>query len=253
MNALTIANFSIRTSDNLYSLNDLHRSSGGEKRHKPSNFMANQQTQELIHAIEEEGSIAYHTIRGGNAKQQGTFVCEELVYAYAMWISAKFHLMVIRAFKALNTGAIPCLSNHQGLSVCQAANLQKAVKAKCRYERRHYQRLYNALYDEFGVKSYKDIDPADYQAAMDFVREFTFFEHEALMQYAQHLAWHTQFIYSWYKAIEKPFRALSPQLSAQIHDHIIHAVINANHIGKQIGYDGMNPTIPQNKHWSVGF
>ncbi|MFA9487162.1 MULTISPECIES: BRO family protein [unclassified Moraxella] len=58
------------------------------------------------------------------------------------------------------------------LSDCQAATLHKAVKAKCRYERRHYQRLYNALYDEFDVRSYKAINPADYQAAMDFVRRF---------------------------------------------------------------------------------
>ncbi|WFF38045.1 ORF6C domain-containing protein [Moraxella nasibovis] len=58
------------------------------------------------------------------------------------------------------------------LSDRQAATLHKAIKAKCRYERRHYQRLYNALYDEFDVRSYKAINPADYQAAMDFVRRF---------------------------------------------------------------------------------
>ncbi|WFF38039.1 KilA-N domain-containing protein [Moraxella nasibovis] len=234
MNALTIANHSIRTSGDLYSLNDLHKSSGGNAKHQPANFMRNEQTQELIHAIEEEGSVAYHTIRGGNAKQQGTFVCRELVYAYAMWISAKFHLMVIRAFDALNTGAISCLSNHQGLSVCQAATLQKAVKAKCRYDRRHYQRLYNALYDEFGVKSYKDILPEDFETAMDFIQAFRFDEHEELARSAELLAWHTKHIYDWYKQIEHPLRAIAPQLSAQVHDHIIYANGYAGQVGRRL-------------------
>lgn len=107
MSNLTILKTSIRQSDNLYSLNDLHVASGSENRHKPSLFMTNQQTKDLIAEI-DNSSVAGNPasvkiVRGGrNPELQGTWVCEELVLSYAMWISPKFHLIVLRAFLAMH-------------------------------------------------------------------------------------------------------------------------------------------------------
>lgn len=105
----TQADFVIHEVNGLYSLNDLHKASGNEKRHAPALFLRNQETQALIAAIEQDGLIAYNTINGGH--HRGTYVCRELVYRYAMWISAKFSLMVIRAFDRMTKGeTIPCLA-----------------------------------------------------------------------------------------------------------------------------------------------
>jgi hypothetical protein len=89
-------------------LNDLHRASGGEAKHQPALFVRLDQTQALIKEISSTDlqSIPIGTVLG-KGKQQGTFVAKELIYAYAMWISPKFSLMVIRAFDALVTGQRP--------------------------------------------------------------------------------------------------------------------------------------------------
>ena len=69
---LIISNHTISQDKNgFFSLNDLHKVSGGASKHQPSNFMRNAETQELIKEIELEKSnssnlmsIAYTTTEG---------------------------------------------------------------------------------------------------------------------------------------------------------------------------------------------
>lgn len=56
----------------------------------------------------------------------------------------------------------------------QAYQIQKAIKQKCLNNKVHYQTIYHALYDEFGVKSYKDILTCDFDEAVAFVESFEF-------------------------------------------------------------------------------
>jgi hypothetical protein len=93
--ALTIGTSEIRQLDGLYSLNDFHKASGGELKNRPVEFMRLEQTQALISEIGKVGIPTFKVIRGAHG---GTYACKELVIAYAAWISAEFHLKVIRVF-----------------------------------------------------------------------------------------------------------------------------------------------------------
>lgn len=103
MSNLTVLKTSIRDLDGLYSLNDLHKASGNDPKHRPNQFVRLDITQDLINEIQGENSTAQicalRSINGG--PNRGTYACEELILSYAMWISPKFHLIVLRAFLAM--------------------------------------------------------------------------------------------------------------------------------------------------------
>ena len=99
MSNLAILNTNVRSYENLFSLNDLHQVSGNLAKHKPVLFLRLDTTKALIAEIEKDNQHALKIIRGTNG---GTYACEELVIAYAMWISPKFHLIVLRAFLAMH-------------------------------------------------------------------------------------------------------------------------------------------------------
>jgi phage antirepressor YoqD-like protein len=95
--ALVVADTTIRRDEHgRYCLNDLHRAAGEQPRHRPHYWMDSVKTRELIAEVEIAGIPAIQSKQG-----LGTFVIKPLVYAYAMWISAAFHLKVIEAYDAL--------------------------------------------------------------------------------------------------------------------------------------------------------
>ena len=103
MSNLAILNTSIRTHESLFSLNDLHKASGGAEKHRPSLFIRLDTTQDLISEIQKEvksTDLIFKTTGGRGLR--GTYACEELVLSYAMWIDPKFHLIVLRAFLAMH-------------------------------------------------------------------------------------------------------------------------------------------------------
>lgn len=108
--SLIISNISIHQDViGRYSLNDLHKAAGNEERHSPNKWLRLDQTSELIEEILNDQicpikNASAKPVDTKKGRYGGTYVCKELVYAYAMWVSAKFHLAVIRAYDDLVNG-----------------------------------------------------------------------------------------------------------------------------------------------------
>ena len=177
MNAIAISNVAIRqTENNLYNLNDLHKASGGEKRHELTNWLKLQQTTELIDELSkpeipgwEENQQVIQVVKGGN--KRGTYACKELVYAYATWISAKFFLQVIRTFDAVISGSLqPKLAQ---TTVADRTPLRQAVSAlvgKCNID---YSSAYSMVHQRFGVESIEEIAADKLPDAIAYIHALT--------------------------------------------------------------------------------
>jgi hypothetical protein len=117
-NAITIAGIKVRQDEHgRFCLNDLHKASGGHQKDRPKYWLENQKTAGLMASL-EKGGITPFSVKAGRGG--GTFVCKEMVYAYAMWISSDFHVSVIQTYDALVNGQIQAI---EGRAARQAARL----------------------------------------------------------------------------------------------------------------------------------
>ncbi len=164
MSNLAILNTSIRSYENLFSLNDLHQASGNLTKHKPAFFLRIDMTKDLIAEIEKETPNALKVIRG---TQGGTYACEELMLAYAMWISPKFHLIVLRAFLNLHKKSTALLPNT--ITPEQQQAIQSAVQQAHHRTGLHWQEIYRQLKSAFKVAKYDQIPQGQFGNAMAFI------------------------------------------------------------------------------------
>lgn len=112
-----------------YCLNDLHRaavSSGANERTKePGKFLSSPQTVELINELETTQDLGSMPVTSFGGRNGGTYVCKELVYAYAMWISPAFNLKVIRTFDSIQTASAKSLASDRiqaGIMLLESAS-----------------------------------------------------------------------------------------------------------------------------------
>lgn len=245
---LVIGDFSIRQDeDGRYCINDLHKASGGAEKHKPFNFMRNQQTKDLIAEIERENmmlksehhkSKAVNTVKG-KGLSQGTFVVKELVYYYAMWISAKFHLTVIRAYDAMVMQWQ--INDRQSISPEQQALLHEIVARRSGGERKIYAEMWSRHNRHFKIPRYAELlaihfaEAVHYLETMELKAKIVEPKQDLIAvdrhyhQSVQGLAWHMLWVREWWREFGEAIRTISPHMAGAVHDHFQDGAMFAFH------------------------
>jgi hypothetical protein len=187
--ALIVCGISVRQdADGRYCINDLHRASGGEAKHKPGNWLMLDQTKALAAEIEIAGNPAISekagipAIHATTGRNGGTYVVKELVYAYGMWISPAFHLKVIRAYDALVTQSSPTQSQYPksrkalpgGLTLEQQDAVKALVRSRVEVLPKAKQgkaaiTCWSSIKSKFGVKTYKEVPPEQFGEVLSLV------------------------------------------------------------------------------------
>ena len=168
MSNLSILNTSIRTHESLFSLNDLHQASGGAEKHRPSLFIRLDATQDLISEIQKEvksTDLIFKTTGGRGLR--GTYACEELVLSYAMWISPKFHLIVLRAFLNLHKNQTALLPNT--ITPEQQQAIQSAVQQAHHRTGLSYAEIYRQIKSIFKVAKYDQLPQDQFGNVIAFI------------------------------------------------------------------------------------
>ena len=253
---LVIGDFSIRQDeDGRYCINDLHKASGGADKHQPAFFMRNKQTKDLIEELESEFMIcknadhkmlksehhkskAVNTVKG-KGLSQGTFVVKELVYYYAMWISAKFHLTVIRAYDAMVMQWQ--INDRQSITPEQQALLHEIVARRSGGERKIYAEMWSRHNRHFKIPRYAELlaihfaESVHYLETMELKAKIVEPKQDLIAvdrhyhQSVQGLAWHMLWVREWWREFGEAIRTISPHMAGAVHDHFQDGAMFAFH------------------------
>lgn len=169
-NSITISDIKIHMdSEGRYSLNDLHKAAGKEHRHLPNYWLDLQQTKELIDEILNTEIPVFNPVLSKKGRYGGTYVCKELVYSYAMWISAAFALKVIRAYDAMVTATQERKAIGGKTSVAERTPLRDAVNMLVGKKGLRYDDAYNMVHQRFGIDSIDELSIEQIPQAVEYI------------------------------------------------------------------------------------
>ncbi|SFN30012.1 KilA-N domain-containing protein [Izhakiella capsodis] len=161
---LVISKISIHhDTEGRYSLNDLHKAAGNERRHAPHEWVRIDQTKETIEILNTENPV-FNPIVSKKGRNGGTYVCKELVYVYAMWISPSFSLEVIRAYDALMSSR-----NDKKTTVDERTPLRDAINMLVSKKHLLYPEAYALIHQRFSVEHIDELSSEDLPIAIEYV------------------------------------------------------------------------------------
>lgn len=171
-NQIIISDISIhQDSKGRYSINDLHKAAGAEHRHLPNYWLELQQTKELIEEILNTGiPVINPPVASRKGRYGGTYVCKELVYSYAMWISAAFALKVIRAYDALVSGNVEVKPKVRQCTATQLTPLrQTAERLITTGLGKIYPDIWKLVHQRFDVEHIHQLQPEQVGEAIEYL------------------------------------------------------------------------------------
>jgi len=128
-------------SNGRYSLNDLHEAAGGLNSQKPSLFYRSDSFNSVVDVLNAQNRAFSPIVKKQGRYNGGTWVCKELVYKYAMWISAEYEVNVIQTFDSI-------INKINAPSVMEALNdltlkieSDSAIASKCGAALAHYKKV----------------------------------------------------------------------------------------------------------------
>ncbi|MCL6248029.1 KilA-N domain-containing protein [Acinetobacter sp. ANC 4945] len=242
---LVIGEFSIRQDeDGRYCLNDLHKASGYDKKHQPAYFIRNQQTKDLIAEIENPSNGASANLqmpavgKVNDGKNNGTYVVKELVYSYAMWIFAKFHLMVIRAYDAMVMQWK--INDRQSISPEQQALLHEIVSRRSEGERKIYAEMWSRHNKHFRITRYSDLLAIHFQDAVNYLETLEIKSKGSIYidekQSLEMLCVHARFFQAWWYTHSPALAKLNPLLVTMLNDNMFSMSSAISDVSKKCGF-----------------
>lgn len=139
---LTINETEITTDEEgRYSLNDLHKASGAAIKDLPNKFMRAESFKNVVEVLNAQNRAFNPVIRKQGRYNGGTWVCKELVYKYAMWVSAEFEVKVIQTFDQI-INSVNSPATMQALNeLTEKIESDKDIASKCGKALSHYKRV----------------------------------------------------------------------------------------------------------------